>query len=116
MHSTPSPSPLDPLVDAIASRVVELLAQRTAQHDVDDPIPETDAVERFRVSRNWLRDHCASTRGSRQRRMYRPSAVRAALAAAPVEPTLRPRSTPNPNTDPLEAALASGQLRKATRG
>lgn len=116
MHSTPSPSPLDLLVDAIASRVasrvVERLDQQRAQHDVDDPIPETDAVERFCVSRNWLRDHCASTRGSRQRRMYVPSQVRTALLAAPVGPTPRSRTASAMPEDPLDAALASGQLRR----
>jgi hypothetical protein len=105
-------SPLDPLVDAIARRVVELLRGPTAPSD--DLLTVEQIQAEYGMGRAAL-----DARGVPRARVgrayrWRRSAVEASIQAQPAVPRVR-RATPRENEDPIDAMVRAGELR-ATRG
>jgi hypothetical protein len=82
---------------------------------VDDDAPRpTEAICAMYdgVTEGWLRSHVkAEGRGARRCRLYRPSAVLAAMSACPVAPRALKKARPTgENLDPIDQMLASGEL------
>lgn len=112
-------SPIDPLVDAIARRVVELLRPSTPIADDSAPMTAAAIVAlRPGVSAGWLRSHVVEVgRGARRTPLYRLVDVDAALAGAahPPKPPQKPILT-GINEDPIDAMVRRGELRAARGG
>ena len=102
-----------PLWQLTAGEFRALLLSTAAGGGVDDDAPRPAKAICALIpgtSEGYIRGHVAAEgRGARQCRLYRPSAVRAALAACPPMPPCKTGAAAV-DADPILAMLASGEL------